>query len=179
MKILKLHSLALLAVSVRFALFQTPMPTRDNGNCPPVTLDLLGSNTSLSPTGIISVSFQHPQIPRNHPVRIHRYHLVCEGAGFFRNTIGKFSVLVEYDCEGFPTCPPGRSPYISQFQFDCNIESDTFLDPGLFTIRGDIRTDPPRVFSDFTTPLRSTCAYCVDLPNSRADNVHHCVSKLL
>ena len=132
----------------------------NHGSCTQPEASDLGSMDTLSKSGIVAESFITADGTDPPFVRIIRHHLVCEVAGFIKNTVGIISVLVEYDCRGL-FCPGDGSPnttvtVTSQFQFQCNPETSTFRKISTSLARIDNSQ------ANFSTPLDNKCGACSD-----------------
>ena len=128
------------------------------GSCTRPEASDLGSMDTLSTSGMVAESFITADGTDPPFVRIIRHHLVCEVAGFIKNTVGVISVLVEYDCRGL-FCPGASNSnttvtVTSQFQFQCNPETSAFIASQVS------RIDDPQ--ANFSTPLDNQCGACSD-----------------
>ena len=95
---------------------------------------------------------------------------------------GRYSVLVNYTCDGSGTCPDGA--VVSQFDFSCDDDSGGWEALALSTTTDGVRTDDPQ--SNFSTSAKTGCSYCASqeaieaagLSDSSSDVLTHCVGEL-
>ena len=145
------------------------------GSCSPVEVSDLGNTTSLSTEGLVPATFRGADGSDVPMVQILRHNVVCEVAGRLKNTVGKISVLVEYECLG-PRCPgyDANNPsmvltVISQFQVQCR-DTDMFLSSSGVVITGGGATRVDNAVANFTTAIDRECGACVDPATGAAGN---------
>ena len=148
--------------------------------CPPFTIDLLGSTTEFSTEGLLATSLTPGgEEPVTVPVRVMRFKTVCEATGVLRNTTSFVSVLVEFQCnfqsslENLQDCD-GSTVLTRQYQYFCNQQN-------VYQIRDPTFVQTIQPTADFNTPVDTSCVRCInDRANpgsSRIDADTHCEGK--
>lgn len=110
-------------------------------------------------------------------ITIYEYNIVCESPGLIRGTLGSFSAVIFYQCDGFAVCPntPNdgirrQTNYTHQFQSVCTNEG--YRRGYLFS---PLRVDSPR--ATLTTPLNDRCSVCSEPSVIPSDSVTFCFGK--
>ena len=157
---------------------------RNHGlECPPFTIDLLGSTTEFSTEGLLATSVTPGgEVPVTVPVRVMRFKTVCEATGVLRNTYSFVSMLVEFQCDlpGHNTddlrdCD-GSTVLTRQYQYFCNPQNVYAISDPSF-----VQTLSPTV--TFNTAVETACVRCIDdnisPGNPFIDADTHCDGKYL
>ena len=150
--------------------------------CPPFSVDLLGSTAEFSEEGLLAISLETgAEAPVIVPVRVIRFKTVCEATGGLRNTTSFVSVLMEFQCdiqsnqENLRDCD-GSTVLTRQFQYFCNQQN-------VYHIRDPSFVQTIRPTADFDTPVDTSCVRCINdraNPGSPVINPDtHCKSKQL
>ena len=148
--------------------------------CPPFSIDFLGSTTEFSDEGLLAKSLDPgAETPVIVPVRVMRFKTVCEATGVLRNTASFVSVLVEFQCdfqsslENLQDCD-GTTVLTRQFQYFCNQNN-------VYQIRDPSFVQTLQPTADFDTPVDTSCVRCINdrvNPGSPAiDPQTHCEGK--
>ncbi len=145
------------------------------GNCQPLTLADLGSDTNFTDQGALAAAFSgiNGFLPRP-MVRILEWNLVCETQGRFRGTVSYNSAVVRFECLGTPcqTSNPAIPTELTvQIQFSC-LANNMYTDPRIYVDEGSPLTRVPD--ANLTTPLRTDCGECTEA----ATNAQHCSGNL-
>ena len=131
-----------------------------------------GNYTSEEREGLIYTAFETQGL--GFPtVMLFEANVVCLSVGDVRDTFTSVSIVANYSCNfgNFPECAEPWS--VSQFEFTCNPNFDTW---GIDSIDGIITTPAD---GDFSTVVRMDCAVCVSsnaAVNTTSD-VNHCVGE--
>ena len=136
--------------------------------CPLIVLpDELGNATAPSTEGLVASAYVGGDSAGLPLVQILDYRRVCLAAGKSPDRYRGVSVIVRYNCDGTGslTIPaPCRPNVTAQFEFQCIDSDGDGGDPpqwvAFSTIVRNIVTFPAD--GDFGTPLRISCAVCVN-----------------
>ena len=151
-------------------------------SCPSITINDLGSTTSISSNGLVADGLVPPgEADVDIPVRIMNYTIVCDTSGNRRNTSSYVSVVVQFQCEFQSTTSTltvcdGSTMVTRQYQFQCIDRNgqpiwDASVSGNTFFVQ---TLDPTATLS---TPLANQCRRCIDdqqSTNTNIDNTTHC-----
>ena len=144
--------------------------------CPPFTVDILGSTTNLSTEGLLANSIQPGgEVPMAIPVRVVNYKIVCDASGRMRDTSSYISVLVSFQCDSSSQSDcDGTTVLTRQYQYYCTPSTNEY---GIFD-SNFVQTFQPN--ATFQTQLDNNCIRCVDdVSNPSSDPVTHCDCKFM
>ena len=101
--------------------------------CPPFTVDVLGSTTGLSTEGLLALSVQPGgEVPITIPVRVVNYTIVCDASGRLRDTSSYISVLVIFQCDSTSQSDcDGTTVLTRQYQYYCTPSTNEY---GIFDV---------------------------------------------
>ena len=139
---------------------------QDAGNCPLLTLADLGSDSTISDVGLVSMS-------TGNLVQVLEFNIECLVSGEFRDTYSSAGVVVRYECrdrDGFD-CTETRGIVVTQFIFPC--VNDTWQPTEELL---DLFMGLP---ISLNNTLRTSCSQCGLLLEGAEEFGINCVCKLV